>query len=153
MLVAERLSMPTLSDFSFALKILADFDQRAAFAFTTDYLGKKRGSVTPQWTMPDQPPPPDDLLVQSEVARFKALQANLEWCHTFVLLAHTERDIGDDGGVVQAPENAEMGFLTITRLARDLKDPTHREKIQLGLGKLRAVLDGLAANRSRGADG
>ena len=104
-------------------------------------------------SMLDQPPPRDDLFVRSEIARFESLQTDLELCQTLVAIAHTEHEIGDPIGVAQAREKAETGFTTITRLAWNIEDPELRDKIQIGLGKLRVALDGLAANQSRGAAG
>ena len=95
--------------------------------------------------MLDQPPLGDDLFVRSEIARYESLQTDLELCRTFVAIANTERDIGDPRGVVQARTNAENGYATISRLLTNLENPDHRKKIQMGLDKLRAALDQLAA--------
>ena len=95
--------------------------------------------------MLDQPPPRDDLFVRSETARFESLQVKLELCRTFVAIAHTELEIEDPRGIVQAREKAETGFLTITLLASKLEDPEHRKIIQAGLERLQAALAQLAA--------
>ena len=97
--------------------------------------------------MLDQPPPRDDLFVRSEIARYESLQIDLELLETLVDRAATEYQVGDRSEFHLARTKAELAYTSIRRLMSLLEDPAHRGKIRMGLNRLRATLDMLAAHR------
>jgi hypothetical protein len=85
----------------------------------------------------------EDLIARSDATQMNFLRTELEICRALVRTATTAHVIGDQTGVWQARANAEAVHEIAAKFVLNLRNPEHREEIQSGLRKLRAVLDRL----------